>query len=111
NNGVNDYIITVEPNSPFKMEIMGLNGNNMIETDGNGIAIALNDGAPVGNNSFQNTAKIYEYPGTGYYFQLESNKYLGLRFQVNGNTHFGYFNIEPISASCCPPGSFYLSLY
>ncbi len=78
----------------------------MIETDGNSIAIALNEGAPVGNNSFQNTAEIYKNPGTGNYFQLGVGKYLGLRFQVNGNTHFGYFYIHPESASCCPLADF-----
>jgi hypothetical protein len=111
NNGVNDYRITVAANSPFTMEITGLNGNNMIETDGNGIAIALNDGAPVGNNSFENSVKIYEHPGTGYYFQLSVSKFLGLRFQVNGNTHFGYFNVVPYYGSCCPEANFTLALY
>src|SRR5262249_14881950 len=91
NNGVNDYTITVTGSTVESIQINGLNANNMIETDGSGKAIALNQGAPVGNNSFQNTAKIYESQGTGFYYQIGAVKYLGLRFQVSGITHYGYF--------------------
>ena len=78
NNGVNDYELAITTSGTsmtftYTIDVTGIN-NNEIETDGSGKAIALNDGAPVGNNSFESSATIIQYNTSGYYFSDNSTK-------------------------------------
>lgn len=64
------------------------------------VASALNAGAPINNaagawNGTMNGGMITLAWGTSYgYWQGVTDKYLGLRFQVSGNTHYGWARLD-----------------
>lgn len=89
NDGINDYLLSI---AYGPVTIQGFNGCQ-VETGVNGTAIGLNTGAPVGTNSWQDSATIYFSSGT-YYFPLNTFASLGLKLVKGGQTYYGYLEME-----------------
>lgn len=91
--GINDFFVMVQkPASNVNVTIKGLNGSQ-IETDGSGKVMALSPSAPVGNNSWQDSAVIYSTDLGIYYFPQGSNRFAGLRVLKNGNYYNAYLEL------------------
>lgn len=93
NDGINDYLLSTGNGSYGPITIKGYNGCK-VETGGDGKAIGLNTGAPVGNNSWEDSATIYDFGSGVYYFPLNTFASLGFKLFKNAQTYYGYMHME-----------------
>lgn len=96
--------------SNFRIGMHGIIGNSLAISSSSSYALVINNGVAISNSAFSHWNQGNEYI-LGYYgtyqtnysstnivsygnWEGESNKFIGVRFDISGNTHFGWVRLS-----------------
>lgn len=92
--GINDYLIRAFDNgSQTKITVRGYN-NCQVEAASDGKAMGLSQNAPIGNNSWRDTALLVGFDQNLYYFPLGATAFIGVKLNKNNQTYYGYITMN-----------------
>jgi hypothetical protein len=95
--GTDDFALSAYSGWPERLSIYNLSAGSEMIANASGSCWSLNLGGLIGANTGANlwdsSSTIYVWGGTSNLFVLEDTTYLGVRFLINGNTHYGYMKV------------------
>ncbi len=91
------YYIWFHPWSPNEVVLNTFDANAQVLADGGGLPLALDEGAPIesGSSSWVMAGEyiVLNRGGAGNWVGV-TDRYLGLRFQVDGSWHYGWARLD-----------------